>query len=239
MKVASTVLDMDSSAPAFSLTSCWSSLRLSDSQHVSWSSKQAGSWCTRGTSCRTKVSRRRVPFDLLNEVFIVPAGVLRALASHATFASLDASEASFGSVTPDCLFSSAAGEFQPLTYGEVLNQLRACAPRTCALPIVSQGTSSPSRACSKSMKNALFSADKVLALRAMWSSCFLLPLSSVLQELSGSSHPESLEDRLLSGVSKTLYSAIFKVSGAFCMRYTPLIKPWIPLFAKWTLQMHS
>ncbi|CAE7292481.1 unnamed protein product [Symbiodinium natans] len=41
------------------------------------------------------------------------------------FLEWDALEASFGSVTPDCLFfSSAAGEFQPLTYGEVLNQLR-------------------------------------------------------------------------------------------------------------------
>ena len=111
------------------LTSCWSSLRLSDSQHVSWSSIQAGSWCTRGTSYRTKVSRRGVPFGLLNEGFY-SAGRSFACTWVARYLRLlgeewDALEASFGSVTPDCLFfSSSAGEFQPLTYGEVLNQLR-------------------------------------------------------------------------------------------------------------------
>ena len=111
------------------LTSCWSSLRLSDSQHISWSSIQAGSWCTRGTSYRTKVSRRGVPFGLLNEGFY-SAGRSFACTWVARYLRLlgeewDALEASFGSVTPDCLFfSSAAGEFQPLTYGEVLNQLR-------------------------------------------------------------------------------------------------------------------
>ena len=111
------------------LTSCWSSLRLSDSQHVSWSSIQAGSWCTRGTSYRTKVSRRGVPFGFLNEGFY-SAGRSFACTWVARYLRLlgeewDALEASFGSVTPDCLFfSSAAGEFQPLTYGEVLNQLR-------------------------------------------------------------------------------------------------------------------
>ena len=107
----------------------WASLRFSDSQHIKWDTILASSWCLRSTCFSAKTSRRGVPFGVISWGIFGDSTCI-----HKTWIAKylqllgeewDRLEASFGSLTPDCLFfTSNDEEFCPLSYGQVLSNFR-------------------------------------------------------------------------------------------------------------------